>query len=59
MSKNVLWPIGLKKPSKGAHSERQTSHREGWFQLMVQTPWVPTCIPADKEFNQAEMMKRS
>jgi hypothetical protein len=71
MSKNVIWPVGLKRPSKGSHSERSTQHRDGWFQLMVwtaqgwaggpkfQTPWVPGCIPADKEFNQAEMMKRS
>ena len=29
------FPIGLKKPSKGSHSEKSTQHKACWYQQMV------------------------
>ena len=52
MKGNVI-PIGLKRPSKGRHSEKNTQHKADWFQIMksdgnggpkFQFPYKPPCV---------------
>ena len=55
-------PVGLKKLSKGRHSEKNTQHKADWFQPMIQTPsgwvggpkqtipWVPPCVPGNHKY---------
>ena len=51
MKGNVI-PIGLKRPSKGKHSEKPT-HKSDWFQIMKADgtggprgsyPYKPPCV---------------
>jgi len=49
-------PVGLKKPSKGSHSEKSTVHKACWFARCEDAPkgekwikfsslFVPGCVP--------------
>lgn len=56
--KHAQLPCGIKRPSKGKHSEKNTQHKSAWYQRMNPDgtggekfilPYLPPSVPAGKK----------